>query len=207
MKKTSVVVVIAAVLCVITWHLRGINAAPAAAPAPAPLKVAVVNVTKVLNECLEKKDIDKVFDSKAEKIREEMKGLDNKARDIEKEMTEALTPGSKDYSKKLKEYFDTKAKFEGIKEYQTRVMSVESQTAYEGLYAKLLTSIKKISLQKQVTLVVNKDETPTNSTRSLNELVALIRTRQVLYNHSSLDMTAEVIGSMDQAYEKEKSGK
>ncbi len=206
MKKTSVVIMVVAVMCMVTWHLSNINAATADA-APAKLKIAVVNVTKVLNDCLEKKNIDKVFDSKAEKIRDEMKRLDSKARSIEKEMAEALTPGTKDYSDKMKEYFDTKAKFEGYKEYETRVMSVESQKAYEGLYAKMAEAVEKISQQKQISLVLNKDETPTSSTRNLNELVTLIRTKQVLYNQASMDMTGDVVELMDKAYDKEKASK
>ena len=57
-------------------------------------------------------------------------------------------------------------------------------------------AVASVARQEGISLVLNKDETPTQS-RSLADLFALIRTRQVLYSTPSLDITARVIEKLD----------
>ena len=167
-------------------------------------KMAVVNVIKVLTECQENLDKEKEGLAKKKKIKEQMEKLALEADSIKLEMQNALEPDSKEYNKRMKDWFDKKFELKSLEEYQKEVLTVESEVWTKTLYEKLLEEIGNLARQKGLSLVLSKDETPLKE-RKLSELYNLILSRKVLYNSSTLDITEELHKRIDLAYEQEKA--
>ena len=202
MKKTTLLIVGTAVLMVAAWGLRGIEAKQGT-DEPA-LRVGVVKVTRVLTECQEYLDRDKKMKQKEQEIRTELSRLREESETIRQELENVLTPASDEYMARLKEWFDKKYDFESLKEYQKESLTTATQAWTESLYGRFLSEVASIARQKDLTLVLNKDETEMKS-RNVAELSAMIMNRKVLYNSANLDITALVIERMDMAYDKEKA--
>ncbi len=162
-------------------------------------KIAVVNVTKALTECQEYLDRQKETEKRGTEARAEMGRIKEEADAIDEELKNVYEPGSKEYSEKLKTWFDKKARLEALKEYEQQTLSIETRAWTEALYGKLTIATAQVARENNLTLVVNKDDTDLSNTRNIQELFAVIRERQVIYNAPTLDITGMVIEKMDAA--------
>ena len=160
-------------------------------------KLAVVNVSKVLTECQEYLERQKETEKRGTEVRAEMGKIKEEVDTISEELKNVYEPGSKEYSEKLKVWFDKKARLEAIKQYQEETLTIETRVWTEALYKKLEAATGQVARELDLTLVVNKDDTDLASTRNIQELFAVIRGRQVIYNAPTLDITGMVIEKMD----------
>lgn len=202
MKKTTISMVLLGIILVIGLGLR-----PSGAQQSAPkgkFKMTVVNITKTLTQCQENQDRDRQLQEKKRIIEAELNNLGQEVETISEELKNVLQPGTKDYMARLKEWFDKKARYEALSEYQKESLSAQTQAHLESLYDKMLDAVAGIAGSEGISLVLNKTETPTKS-RNLSDLFTMIQTRQVLYNSASLDITERVIEKMDITYEQRKA--
>ena len=162
-------------------------------------KIAVVNVSKALTECQEYLDRQKETEKRGTETRAEMGKISDSIDSLSNELKNVYEPGSKEYSEKLKEWFDKKARLEALKEYEKETLTIETQVWTEALYKKLEAATAQVARENDLTLVVNKDDTDLANTRNIQELFAVIRGRQVIYNSPTLDITGMVIEKMDSA--------
>ena len=160
-------------------------------------KVGVVDVAMVLQECQEYKDREKASVEKRQELNAKLEELAAKADAVRQELENALQPDSKEYSDRLQEWFDLQAMYKARKEGQ--VLAAETQAWTEALYQKLLDEVARVADQQQVPLVLTSDSTPVKS-RNMGDLIALIRTRSVLFRSPRLDLTNTVLENMDRAY-------
>jgi Skp family chaperone for outer membrane proteins len=173
---------------------------------PATLKIAVVNVAKVLSECQANLDREKTSKDIDKKINEELAQIKADADAMKGELESVLKSGTKEYNEKLQEWFNKRALFEARQKGQNQIFAAETQAWMESLYQKLLEEVAKVARQENVTLVLDKDDV-TMKAEKIQDLYNLIRTRKVLYNAPTLDLTAKVLENMDRLYEQEKAGK
>ena len=204
MKKTTITIVLLGIILVCGWGLR--NSRAQSSGSADLLKIGVVDVGKALTECQANLDREKQMKVKEQTINAEMDKLSGQADSLGQELKNALEPGSKEYMARLKEWFTIKAQFEALKDYQKESFTTLTQAHLEVLYERVLTAIASVARQEGITLVLNKDESSIQ-TRSLSDLFALIRTRQILYSSAGLDITGIVIEKMDLSYEQEKTEK
>ncbi len=203
MKKTAFLIMIAAIAATTFWSVQRTEAQAAGAPA---LNIRVIDVGKILTGCAEYQDREKEVKQRGQQVQADINKLGDEINSLQDELKNALEPATKEYMAKLKEWFGKKAQMQALQDYEKESLTAETQAWTENLYTKLLKVSETVARQEGATLVLNKDESPVKS-RSLQELFALIRSRQVIYNSSALEMTEKVIARLDLDYEKEKAAK
>ncbi len=203
MAKTNYImmIVVIAGLLVGAWMLQSTQAQPAREPA---LKIAVVNVADVLMQSQEKIDREELNLKRRKEIQDELQQLSAEAKTIEEELKNILEPGTADYSKKMKEWFEKQARAQTLTKMESDILAIESQAWAERFYDKLLAEVKHVSQTEGYTLVLNKDEINTQS-RDFSDILNMMVNRKVLYNNPTIDITARVLNSLDKAYQREKA--
>ena len=166
-----------------------------------PLRIAVVNVGKVLSECRENLNRESESEARNQKIQAELKRLNDEVDALAQELQNAVKPGSEEGQKLLQEWFNKQALQGAFQKGQSEVMAAEAQAWLENLYNTALNEIQRVAYQKQLSLVLYKDEIDTKP-KKLADMYGIIRNRKVLYSSPSLDISADVIKQMDLDYEK-----
>ncbi len=201
MKRTMLLVT---GLCILLVLALIMNRTDAQTQAPQrPIKIAVLNVSKIIVECQEYLDKDKEVKEKQRELQSELEVLDKETAAIEQELKTVLQPGSADYKSRLKEWFDKSAKVKALGEYEKEMMKDETYSWTQELYVKLQDTTKRIARRDGYTLVMNTIDMQDNF-RTLTDLYAFIRSRQIIYNIPEIDITAKVIEEMDADYDKTK---
>ncbi len=177
-----------------------------AAEVAGPLKIGVVNVSKVLTECQENLDREKSIQEKQDQIKAKIQELETEANEIRNELENVLKPGSPESAARMQEWFNKMALKEAYEKGQMKSLETDTQVWTETLYQKFLDEVSRMARQKGLTLVLNKDEMSVRQ-RNLDDLLSMIRSRRILYSAPTLDLTAEILENLDKAYEKEKAGK
>jgi len=201
MKKTTALTLAVLIILIGLWDYRAGLAQPAG---PAPLKLAVVHVAKVLSECRENLDREKITREKERKIKAQLAQMESETNAIRQELENVLKPASPEYLTQMQNWFDKKALMEAFEQGQKQVFASETQAWMENLYKKFLEEVEKIAHAEQFTLVLAKDDMPLQDLK-LTDLSAFIRSRKVLYHSTTIDLTAKVMENLDLAYNKEKT--
>ncbi|KPK72225.1 MAG: hypothetical protein AMJ79_15895 [Phycisphaerae bacterium SM23_30] len=166
----------------------------------APVKIAVVNVTKVIVECQEYLARQKMNEENDKRLTAQLNLMRTEAEAIKAELdANVFKPGSKEYKDQMLKYFEKVSMMETFQKSQQQLITMEHQTWMEGLYQKLLTEVTKIAQQEGISLVLNNDETDVQAT-SVQELNNMIISRKVLYRTARIDITDRVLKNMDAAY-------
>ena len=173
-------------------------------PGSPPLKVAVVDVTRVLSDCQENLDRQKRLDARQRLFDEKANQLKQEAERIREELETMLKPGRDEYKQRIQTFFDKVGQGEAYQKGQQRIFAVEMQAWVETLYAKFLEEVKSLAQTEGVDLVLNKDDIALKTT-DLTELRAMVRGRKILYSADQIDWTARVIENMDRAYNQSKA--
>ncbi len=202
MKRNTIVILTLMVILAAAWGYRQTQA-QVAAPS-GELKIAVVDVAKVLSECQANLDRQKDSQEKEKKINAELEVIKNESDSLKNELENILKPGSKEYDEKLQLWFDKLALLESRKKAQNKIFGFETQAWMETLYERFLKEVASVARQEGITLVLEKDDSPI-SAEKISDLYTLIRMRKVLYNAPTLELTAKVLENMDRAYEAEKT--
>jgi len=190
------------VFLIAAWGYRQSSAQVPAASSE--LKIAVVDVAKVLSECQANLDRQNQSQEKEKKINADLEVIKNESDALKNELENILKPGSKEYDEKLQQWFDKLALLESRKKAQNKIFTFETQAWMETLYERFLKEVASIARQEGISLVIEKDDSPI-STEKISDLYTMIRMRKVLYNAPTLDLTAKVLENMDRAYEAEKT--
>ncbi len=200
MKSKVAVIIVLAVVCGLFVALRPIEAQSAASSNQG--KIVVLDVAKALTECQEYLAREKETDKKNSDARAEMGKLKQEVDSISEELKNVYEPGTPEYSTKLKTWFEKKASLEAMNEYVKETLTIETRSWTEALYGKLTAATAAVAREEGITMVINKDDTKLSSTNNIQELFTLIRTKEVIYNSPTLDITGLVIEKMDADFTK-----
>jgi Skp family chaperone for outer membrane proteins len=163
----------------------------------APSKVAIVDVTKVLQSSKKHKQ----WQEKMTKDEGAMKSEFDKAKidldDLQKSMN-ALKVGSKDYIDAMKEFLDKKSLLEAKDKFYQEKVNMEMLQWTQSLYTKMLDVAGKIAQKKGIDIVLSQEQLDPDSP-SLRDFMLSIRTKKVLYCSAQLDITDEVLVALDEA--------
>jgi len=162
---------------------------------PSFLKIGVVNVERVFQEC--KRNTRYVEQSRAEqqKIISELEKI-SKEIDAEKAGLKTLKPGSPDYVELMKQTFQKQASLQAQQEFHKQHMTLKDQKWTEQLYEDILDTVEQVAKQKKLDLVLTKDRISLPSP-SATELMMTIRTHKILYSAGCINITGEVIAKLD----------
>ena len=180
------------VLAISFGYRQGIAAGDKIAPA----KVAIVDVTKVLQNSQKHKQ----WQDKMTKDEEQMKAEFQKAqKDLEalQANLNLLKVGSKDYIDNMKDFLDKKSLLDAKDKFYQEKVNIEMQQWTEALYTQMLDITAKIAQKKGVDIVLAQEQLDLPAA-SLRDFMLSIRTKKVLYNNAQLDITNEVLAALDE---------
>lgn len=167
------------------------------------VKVGVVNVGKVLSECQANLEREAETEKRSIEIQAKLKELDGQIKALGQELQTALKPGSKEHQTQMQEWFNKRALQDAYEKGQREVLAAEVQAWVESLYDTMLTEVGRVARSNNLNLILYKEVTE-EKPQKLSELYKMIQNRKVLYSSPTLDVTAEVIEKMNQAYDKSK---
>lgn len=161
-----------------------------------PSKVAIVDVTKVLQNSKKHKQ----WQEKMTKNEEQMKAEFEKAKK-EMEVLQAnlnlLKSGSKDYVDAMREFLDKKALLDAKDKFYQEKINIEMQQWTESLYVQMLDITAKVAQKKGIDIVLAQEQLDLPSP-SLRDFMLSMRTKKVLYCSTQLDITDEVLVLLDE---------
>jgi Skp family chaperone for outer membrane proteins len=161
-----------------------------------PSKVAIVDVTKVLQNSKKHKQ----WQEKMTKNEGQMKAEFDKAKidmDTLQKGMNSLKVGSKDYVDAMREFLDKKALLEAKDKFYQEKINMEMQQWTESLYVQMLDITAKVAQKKGIDIVLAQEQLDLPSP-SLRDFMLSIRTKKVLYCGTQLDITDEVLALLDE---------
>jgi Skp family chaperone for outer membrane proteins len=161
-----------------------------------PSKIAVVDVTKVLQNSKKHKQ----WQEKMTKDEDQMKAEFDKAKkelDVLQANLNLLKSGSKDYVDAMKEFLDKKSLLDAKDKFYQEKTNMEMQQWTESLYTLLLDITAKIAKKKGIDIVLAQEQLDLPAP-SLRDFMLSMRTKKVLYCDAQLDITDEVLTVLDE---------
>ncbi len=199
MKRTIALITMVIIVGVGVWNYSPSRAEQMGPPAP--FRAAVVNMTKVIGECKETLDRQKLTQAKRQEILDDLKMREAEVNALKAAIdANVFKPGTEEYNKQTQSYFEKVHMIQAIQEGQEQVFDAEAKDWMEKLYAKITVEITKIAVQEGYLLVLNNDEM-SMILPNLNALQNMIYNRKVVYRSANIDITDLVIKNMDAAYD------
>jgi len=161
---------------------------------PTP-KIAVVSVLKIFQECKKNDKFKQEFIAENNKVMAELEKL-SKEIEAEKAGLKTLKAGSSNYMSMVKTILQKQASLQAQQEFYKQQMALKEQQWTEEIYKDILRETRKVAEQKGLQLVLEKDE-PVLPCSNYTELMTVISTHKVLYDQGCLDITDEVMTSLD----------
>lgn len=158
-------------------------------------KVAIVDVTKVLESCKKHQD----WKAKMEKEQTQTKAeFDTMRTELEAlaQNIKLRKRGSEDYINLAGQFEEKKAIMEAKNAFYEERVTSQMQMWTEELYKTLLIVIDRVAQQKGIDLVLGKEQLDLPAP-SLRDFMLTIKTQKVLYNNPKLDITNEVLAALD----------
>ncbi|MCP4712363.1 MAG: OmpH family outer membrane protein [Planctomycetes bacterium] len=168
-------------------------------PAP-PVKIGVVNVSKVLSECQENLERQKLTQAKEASLSQQLNAMSKQAEAIKAELdANVLKPGSEEYNAQVLKLYELNGQIQSFQDGQQQLFAIETQAWMEGLYQKFLGQVATVAQQQRYTVVLNNDESDVQMP-DLNTLTNMIRTRKIVYRAVEIDITALILEKMNGEY-------
>jgi Skp family chaperone for outer membrane proteins len=200
MKASRLYLLAIAALALVAIFLGRSIAQTATAPAAAqaPLKVLVCDIFRIFNQYQNDIDLSDQYNQKMTVLMLEDKKKQEKAEMDEKGLS-SLKEGSAEYVKQQGEVEQEKAERQVWQQVQEHnVMGWRIRKTQEA-YDQILKTIAKVSKSRDAQLVMYLD-TGVPKTNDLHELLQAIERRQVIYSDDSLDITDDVLKTLNTAY-------
>lgn len=163
-----------------------------------PSKIAVVNVRYILQTSKKYAEFMTQMQADAEKIQADLKAISEEIKTDEKAL-ETRVKGSSDYLDMTRKLMEKEANLEAKKEFEKNLMALREKQWTESMYEKISESIKELAVAKDISVVLDGNADLSREIPAMNskELVLTIRTRKVVYYSENVDLTDEVLASVD----------
>ncbi|UCD30460.1 MAG: OmpH family outer membrane protein [Planctomycetota bacterium] len=163
-------------------------------------EVGVVDLVYVFNEFEQTKTLNALMKDRENKIREEM-AQKMQELNVEASALKAFDPASEDYAKREKEFQEKLIEARSW-EFKQREIRVANHLRWlKRTYDTVTAEIAKVAKTKGIVLVVTREELDMSKVDS-NTLYQQIMARKVVYSDPVIDLTEEVLTSMNAAFER-----
>ena len=159
------------------------------------LKIGVVSVRKIFQDCKRNTKYRKDMTAERDKLENELESM-SKDIDASKSKLKMLKQGSADYLSGMKDVFDKQASLQAKQEYFKRQMDMREQTVVEQLFKDVIKATGEVAKDKGLDIVLEKSE-PDLPAANTNELTLTISTYKVLYSAGCEDITDAVMAKVD----------
>jgi Skp family chaperone for outer membrane proteins len=182
------------------------GAAPAAAPAPVPTKLAVVNLVTLFTDLDEKK----AADAEIEKMKNDLEAQGTKFKkemeDLDKQL-QLLSPGKEDYQAIQDTLLKKTMEFQSFGNFAQTKLSIELRIRTAGLYRKINDAVAKYAASHDIALVFVADNANVEKATSQEVLMNIINSRKLLFADSNYDITSKIRQAMNIEFSQKNPGK
>ena len=161
--------------------------------------VAVVDMTRVFNDCRQTQALNEYLETQAKDFRVKHDGMKDKLDQKQAEL-EAFAPGSKEYTDRFKQWMKMQVDLNTEIRLQQRATLRDRTHWTRTTYQQIVDAVETIAKQKGLLLVLYRDQMDLG-TDDLQELERRLRGRKVIYAAGGLDITGEVVSTLDSAFE------
>lgn len=169
----------------------------------APAVIAAINMQKVLSEYNRYKESSEKFEADSMQKRKELELLLAEARD-HAEKRESFGVGTPDYQAFSDKLADTQAKFEAQKQKIAADFAIRESNAVAEIYNDVRYIVEYISKQKNISLVMQVGSSD-KLTGENPDLVMSTVLQPVVYHDPSIDITDQVISTLNAFHERRKA--
>jgi Skp family chaperone for outer membrane proteins len=165
-------------------------------------KVAIANPVKIFNDIRETNDLKARMQNDQKTIEAEELRRRTALNDL-KAQRDALKADSPQYAEKNKKLLEASIDYEVWGRLTQLEIQRQQKQQIKTLYDKIRTSIAEVAIKKNIELVIAEQgvELPADLEQiNMDQLKVLINQRNVLYNTALVDISADVIATMDAKY-------
>ncbi len=191
--KTTMTLVLAAVLLVLTFNLG--SRAQQAVPTDPLQRVGVVSVMAVIQQCQTNANHVAALNAEQDKIIREQTKQEQEVK-AEAQILNTLLQGTDDYNTQLQLVISKQAALQGKSEYYKQYLGAKDMKWKNDLYKNILAAVTKVCEAKGLTLVFERTD-PIFPIKAEGFAVT-VSTHKLVYSKGCVDITADVIAEIDQ---------
>ncbi len=194
MRSRSIMLAVAAgvVLSVCFGYQRGLAKAKKDFTPP---KVGVVSIRTVIENTKKKAQFEELFKAEGEKVMAQLKKSEAEIDALRADMNTRVK-GSGDYMDLMRQGMEKQATLKAKDEFHQKQFALMQQDWTEKIYKEILAAVEKTAQEMGLDMVLAKEDYQFPAA-SNNELLLTIKTSKVLYSLDELDITNEVLATLD----------
>jgi Skp family chaperone for outer membrane proteins len=177
------------------------NIKPANAEA-GDFKIGVVDIGGVFEKYQKRIDLDQKLKEREKEFQDEINKKRKELIDLDEE-TQLLDLGSESRGKNESLLERKTAELEGYAKFAERQLLKKYKDFFENIYQEVVLKVEEIGKQNNFDLIIKKEE-PELKSGQISDLQFKIGIRTVLYHSESVNITLDVIDSLNASYSKEK---
>jgi outer membrane protein len=165
-------------------------------------RVAIVNAARVFNEIQETKDLRARLETERASLENEEKERRQRIRDLQS-ARDQLRPESPQYEERNRELQQALVDFEVWGRIMQNSLQRQQKLQMKNLFDKITVATEEVAKAKQIDLVIAEvhPELPENLDQiNVDQLRALINSRNVIFNAPQVDISSDIIAAMDARY-------
>ncbi len=168
-------------------------------------KLGVVDISDVFEKYQKRVDMDQKLKEQETGFQDEINKKRKEIIDLDEE-TQLLDLGSEGRGKNENLLERKNVELEGYAKFAERQLLKKYKGFFEGIYEEVVLKVEEIGKQDGFDLIIKKEESDLKSGQ-ISDLQFKIGIRTVLYHSDSVDITLDVIESLNASYSKEKENK
>ena len=159
-------------------------------------QIGVVSVQQIFQQCQTNAKYRQQATAEQEQA---MAELDKLSKEIEAQRAglNTLKTGSSDYLERMQEIYNKQAELEAKQKFIQQSFALKDQQWTTKIYNDILRIVKGVAQQKNLELVLERNEPELLDSTPANEIMLTIRTHKVLFSEGCIDITNEVIARLD----------
>ncbi len=166
--------------------------------APAGGDVAVCDVAQIFNQYDRANDLTDDFAKRRDAIVEEGKKRAGRIEALKEELS-GYKPGEDDYEELVQEIQRQAIEAQAWQEYKLTIVGRDHHRLTTEMYEEILNMVETVAVEQGYKLVLFR-ETRDTTTENMNQLLAQMESRKVLYSSPSVDITQTVLARLNRQY-------
>ncbi len=168
-------------------------------------KIGVVDIGGVFEKYQKRLDLDQELKEQEKGFQDEINKKRKELIDLDEE-TQLLDLGSESRGKNENLLERKTVELEGYAKFAERQLLKRYKDFFENIYQEVMLKVEEIGKQNNFDLIIKKEE-PELKSGQISDLQFKIGIRTVLYHSESVNITLDVIESLNASYSKEKEKK
>ena len=165
-------------------------------------KIGVVDIGGVFEKYQKRVDMDQKLKEREKEFQDEINKKRKELIDLDEE-TQLLDLGSESRGRNESLLERKTAELEGYAKFAERQLLKKYKSFFENIYQEVVLKVEEIGKQNNFDLIIKKEE-PELKSGEISDLQFKIGIRTVLYHSESVNITLDIIDSLNASYSKEK---